>query len=171
MAVGHWAAWRSPWAVGCALVSLGASPGWADETAAPPRAGQEQLAAASSALTAPSMAGPLTANPHPAKFDTGPLGNVFVTGALTGLAQWQSNATRTDRAGQADISNGQVFIQKTDGVLRFFVETGLYSLPSLGTPYLRQPRQRNTISGRFRWFSRRLPRAKIGRSRRASYPR
>jgi hypothetical protein len=117
------------------------------------------------------MAGPLTANPHPAKFDTGPLGNVFVTGALTGLAQWQSNATRTDRAGQADISNGQVFIQKTDGVLRFFVETGLYSLPSLGTPYLRQPRQRNTISGRFRWFSRRLPRAKIGRSRRASYPR
>jgi hypothetical protein len=82
------------------------------------------------------MAGPLTANPDPAKFDAGPVGNVFVTGALTGLAKWQSNAARIDRAAQADISNAQLFIQKTDGLLRFFVEGGLYSLPSLGTPYL-----------------------------------
>jgi len=83
------------------------------------------------------MAGPLTANPDPASFAAGPLGPVFVTGAVSGLAQAQSNPVRADRAGQADISNAQVFIQKTDGFLRFFGEAGLYSLPSLGTPYLR----------------------------------
>jgi len=141
MAVGHWPAWRSLGAVGCALLSLGASPGRADETAAPPEAGREQPPSATpsapAALTLPSMAGPLTANPDPAKFGAGPVGNVFVTGAFTGLAQWQSNAARIDRAAQADISNAQVFIQKTDGLLRFFVEGGLYSMPSLGTPYLR----------------------------------
>jgi Putative beta-barrel porin-2, OmpL-like. bbp2 len=119
-------------------LSLVALPGWADEVSPPPAAGQEQPAGpASAALTAPSMAGPLTANPDPAKFDAGPIGNLFVTGALTGLLRWQSNPVQTDRSGRADISNAQVFIQKTDGVLRFFVETGLYSLPALGTPYLR----------------------------------
>jgi Putative beta-barrel porin-2, OmpL-like. bbp2 len=132
------AAWRSLGAVGCALLSLGGSPGWADETTPPPEAGHEQPAvAAGSALSTPPMAGPLTANPDPARFDAGPAGNVFVTGAVTGLAQWQSNAARIDRAAQADISNAQLFIQKTDGLVRFFVEGGLYSLPTLGTPYLR----------------------------------
>src|SRR4029077_10904759 len=41
-----------------------------------------------------------------------------------------------DRTAQVDVTNAQLFIQKTDGLLRFFVETGLYSLPALGTPYL-----------------------------------
>ena len=86
------------------------------------------------------MAGPLTANPDPAKFDAGPIGTVFVTGALTGLLRWQSNPVQTDRSGRADISNAQAFIQKTDGLLRFFVETGLYSTPSLGTPYVPAPK-------------------------------
>jgi hypothetical protein len=135
MAVAHWARWRAPNALSCALLCLGARPGWADETSLVPAAGPADPA--SSALTAPSIAGPLTANPGPAKFDVEPLGNVFVTGALSDLVQWQRNPARTDRIGQVDLSNAQVFIQKTDGMLRFFVETGLYSLPSLGTPYLR----------------------------------
>ncbi len=138
MAADRRAARQALGVLACALLSLAAVPGWADEAGPPPAVGQEQPAGpASSALTAPSMAGPLTANPDPAKFDADPLGTVFLTGALTGLAQWQSNPARTDRTGQVDISNAQVFIQKTDGVLRFFVETGLYSLPALGTPYLR----------------------------------
>jgi len=141
MAAGRWAARRSPGALACAFLSLVALPGWADEVSPPPAAGQEQPAGpASAALTAPSMAGPLTANPDPAKFDAGPIGNLFVTGALTGLLRWQSNPVQTDRSGRADISNAQVFIQKTDGLLRFFVETGLYSLPSLGTPYVPAPK-------------------------------
>jgi len=36
--------------------------------------------------------GPLTANPDPAKFVAGLSGNVFVTGALTGLARGRSTA-------------------------------------------------------------------------------
>src|SRR5438874_11654 len=106
-------------ALACALLSLGAPPAWADEPA-PSATGQEQPASA--ALGLPQMGGPLTANPNPAKFDAGPGGKVFVTGAITGLAQWQSNAAPGDCAGQADISNGQVFIQKNDGLFRFFVQ-------------------------------------------------
>src|ERR1044071_1644011 len=106
MAAGRGAARRSSGAVACAFSSLAALPGWADETNPAPAAGQERPAGpASAALTAPSMAGPLTANPEPTKFDAGPIGNVFVTGALTGLLRWQSNPVQTDRSGRADISN------------------------------------------------------------------
>ena len=34
------------------------------------------------------------------------------------------------------MSNGQVFIQKTDGWFQFYVQAGGYMLTSLGTPYL-----------------------------------
>src|SRR5947207_15017273 len=140
MAAGHWAA---RWALGaclCAFYGLEASV-WADEASPPPPSGQGEPANAATpapaALTLPQMAGPLTANPNPMKFEAGPVGNVFVTGALTGLAQWQSNPVRADRTAQADLSNAQVCVQKNDGLFQFFVEAGLYSLPSLGTPYLR----------------------------------
>ena len=113
MTVGVTVARRSPGASAFALLSLAALPGWADEASPPPAGGQEQPAgSANAALTAPSMAGPLTANPDPAKFDAGPIGNLFVTGALTGLLRWQSNPVQTDRSGRADISNAQAFIQK-----------------------------------------------------------
>lgn len=85
----------------------------------------------------PAMSGPLSANPNPTKFDAGPLGKIYVTGALTGLAQWQDNVFPGDQKTLADISNGQVFVQKTDGVLQFFVQAGIYSLPDLGLPYVK----------------------------------
>ena len=136
---GHWAVRRALGAVLCACLGLTALPGWADETDSPAASGQDQAAAGSAGppVSTPSMGGPLTANPDPTKLDAGPVGNVFVTGALTGLAQWQSNPTRADRTAQVDISNAQLFVQKNDGFFRFFVETGLYSLPAVGTPYLR----------------------------------
>src|SRR5258708_38434483 len=118
MAVGHWPAWRSLGAVGGALLSLGASPGRADETAAPPEAGREQPPSATpsapAALTLPSMAGPLTANPDPAKFRAGPVGNGFVTGALPRLSPWESNAAPVDRTPPTDLTNATGFIQKND---------------------------------------------------------
>jgi len=141
MAAGHWAA---RWALGACLYAFytfGASPGRAEEAGPPPVAGPGEPASAGApapaALASPQMMAPLTANPDPMKFEAGPVGNVFVTGALTGLAQWQSNPVRADRTAQADLSNAQVFVQKNDGLFQFFVEAGLYSLPSLGTPYLR----------------------------------
>lgn len=95
-------------------------------------------AAKADAVPTPSMAGPLAANPQPMTFDAGPLlGNIFVTGAVSGILQWQDNVSLGDRTTQFDLSNGQVFIQKTDGLIQFFVEVGAYSLPDLGAPYIR----------------------------------
>jgi hypothetical protein len=91
--------------------------------------------AAAGPLSTPAMSGPLSANPNPLSVDAGPLGKVYVGGALTGLAFWQSNPVAGDRDSRLDISNGQVFIQKTDGWLQFYVQAGAYSLPSLGTEY------------------------------------
>lgn len=83
------------------------------------------------------MSGPLSADPNPLSMDAGPLGKIYITGALTGLAFWQSNPVPGDRNTRFDISNGQVFVQKTDGWLQFFVQAGAYSLPSLGTEYVK----------------------------------
>ena len=84
----------------------------------------------------PAMAGPLTPNPKPTTLDAGPFGNVFITGALTGFALSQSNATAGDSSALIDLTNAQVFAQKTDGVVQFFVQGGVYSLPALGIPYV-----------------------------------
>jgi len=93
-------------------------------------------AAAPTAMTTPSMTGPLTANAKPASFDMGDLGSWYVIGAVTGLGLWQNNRAPGDRQTLDDVSNGQVVVQKTAGEFQFFVQAGAYSLPSLGTPYL-----------------------------------
>jgi Putative beta-barrel porin-2, OmpL-like. bbp2 len=36
----------------------------------------------------------------------------------------------------ADLSNGQFFFQKTDGLFQYFVQLGAYTLPALGTPFV-----------------------------------
>jgi Putative beta-barrel porin-2, OmpL-like. bbp2 len=99
------------------------------------------LAAASPALADPvpypAMSGPLSANANPTKLDAGPLGNIYVTGALTGLAQYQDHAVPGDHETLADLSNGQAFVQKTDGPVQFFIQAGVYSLPDLGYPYVK----------------------------------
>jgi hypothetical protein len=88
------------------------------------------------ALTVPVISGPLAANPNPISLDAGPLGKIYVGGALSGLGFWQDNHAPGDQEWRADLSNGQIFVQKTDGWLQFYVQAGAYSLPSLGTPYL-----------------------------------
>lgn len=83
------------------------------------------------------MGATLSANPAPSQFDAGPLGKIYVTGALTGMALFQDHPIPGDRKDWGDMSNAQVFIQKTDGILQFFVQAGAYSLPSVGTPYVK----------------------------------
>jgi len=87
-------------------------------------------------LPTPSLAGPLTANPNPTSFDAGPLGTIFVTGVVSGLGLAQNNTEPGDRNSLADMSNAQIFVQKTDGLIQFYVQAGGYSLPSLGSAYL-----------------------------------
>ncbi len=95
-------------------------------------------AAHADALPTPSMSGPLAANATPMSFDSG-FGNIYVGGAVSGLALYQTNHTSSpgDHETLLDFTNGQVFIQKTDGWLQFYVQAGEYSLPSLGLPYVR----------------------------------
>ena len=88
-------------------------------------------------LPVPAMSGPLSGNPKPTSFDAGPIGNVYVTGVASGMFQWQDAIFPGDKESQVDLTNGQVFISKTDGLLQFFVQVGIYSLPDLGLPYVR----------------------------------
>jgi hypothetical protein len=97
------------------------------------------------AMTSPAMAGPLAANPNPYSIDLpdwlgDAAGKVYVTGAVTGLAFWQSSPidfNPGDDASFLDLSNGQVIVQKTDGWLQFYAQFGAYSLPTVGVPYLK----------------------------------
>jgi hypothetical protein len=90
----------------------------------------------SNAMTTPSMTGPLAANPNPLKFDAGPLGPVYVTGVLSGLGMAQTNPLTTDKTFHGDISNGQVIVQNTAGLVQFYAQAGIYSIPALGTAYV-----------------------------------
>jgi Putative beta-barrel porin-2, OmpL-like. bbp2 len=87
-------------------------------------------------MSTPAMSGPLTANPDPMQFDAGPLGDIHITGAVSGLALWQDNPVPGDHSSAFDVSNAQIFVQKTDGLLQFFVQVGDYAIPALGAGYI-----------------------------------
>ena len=81
------------------------------------------------------MTGPLQAAP-PHTFDGGPFGNVAINGTVSGLGMVTGNYVPGDDSTQAALSNGQVFIQKTDGWFQFYVEAGAYNFVSLGLPFV-----------------------------------
>jgi len=72
----------------------------------------------------------------PFTFDAGPFGKIAVNGILTGFGLWQDNHVPGDNSTQPALSNGQVWIQKTDGWFQFYLQAGAYNLPALGTPFL-----------------------------------
>src|SRR6185312_8773192 len=86
-------------------------------------------------LSTPAVTGPLQSLP-PAIFDAGPLGKLAVTGVLSGMGLWQSNPVPGDAPTQAALTNGQVFLQKTDGWFQFYVQAGAYDIPDLGASFL-----------------------------------
>jgi hypothetical protein len=59
-----------------------------------------------------------------------------VNGLLTGMGLVQNNPVPGDDNHQAALSNGQLFIQKTDGWFQFYVQAGAYNIPDLGVPFL-----------------------------------
>jgi hypothetical protein len=85
-------------------------------------------------LGSPTIAGPLSGLP-PAMFDVG-FGKIAVNGILAGGGMVQSNAVPGDNKTQASLTNGQVFIQKADGIFQFYLQAGAYNLPALATPFL-----------------------------------
>jgi len=90
-----------------------------------------------SLLSTPSMFGPLVSNPNPYNFDAGPFGKIYASGIVSGLGLWQSHHITNDSEGLLDLSNAQVFIQKADGPVQFYVQAGEYILPAVGTIYQR----------------------------------
>jgi len=86
-------------------------------------------------LPMPSMSGPLQTAP-PRELGAGPFGKIAVTGILSGMVLAQSNRFPGDKQVQWDLSNGQVFVQKTTGWWQFYLQAGAYNLPALGAPFL-----------------------------------
>ena len=81
------------------------------------------------------LTGPLTWLP-PATFDAGPFGKLSVNGIVTGFAQFQNNSVPGDNSSQATLSNGEIFIQKADGKFQWFVQAGVYTMPTLSVPFV-----------------------------------
>jgi hypothetical protein len=98
------------------------------------------------ALPTPSITGPLAGIP-PAKFDAGPFGTIAVNGILTGFGMWQDDHFASDNPAQATLSNGQIWIQKTDGWWQFYLQAGAYAIPALATPYLDTGKTMNDFYG------------------------
>lgn len=138
-----------------AALGLGAGAAWAADPAAAgpgPNAAASELAQAppppppgpppAAAPAAPTLLLPLgatlSANPNPENFDFGPpIGKVYLTGIASGLGFFQSNPVVGNNDGYADISNGMVFVQNASGPVQFFVQAGIYSIPTLSAPYIR----------------------------------
>jgi hypothetical protein len=98
----------------------------ADNTAAQPKPADPQP------LAMPSMSGPLqTAVPHEVEG-----GKLAVTGILSGIGWTEGNHIAGDSATHFDISNAQLFVQKTSGWWQFYLQGGAYNLPAIGVPFL-----------------------------------
>lgn len=87
--------------------------------------------------TTPAMTWPLKANASPVHVDGGPLGQVYVTGVASGLAYAQEHPIGDEDESRVDYTNASLFIQNTTGPVQFFAQVGTYSLPALGTAYVR----------------------------------
>src|ERR1017187_3893009 len=80
------------------------------------------------------LTGPLQWLP-PATFDAGPLGKLSANGIVTGFSQFQNYSVPGDTSAQATLSNGQIFIQKADGKLQYYIQAGVYTMPTLSVPF------------------------------------
>ncbi len=119
-----------------ALLVLDAAAAGAQEATPPPNSQQQATAQATnsaSPLIGPPITGPL-AIPQPSpKYTLGPLGDIYVDGIGSGIVQWQNNPFPGNRAWEPDLSNGQIFVQKPDGLIQFYAEAGAYSIWVLGS--------------------------------------
>ena len=107
----------------------------APASAAPAAQAPADAAPAPAPLSTFVLTGPLQWLP-PATFDAGPLGKLSVNGIVTGFAQFQNNSVPGDDNAQATLSNGEIFIQKADGKLQYYVQAGVYTMPTLGAPFM-----------------------------------
>ena len=112
-----------------------AAPAAAQTPATPAAAAAEAPAAAPAPLSTFVLTGPLQWLP-PATFDAGPFGKLSVNGILTGFSQFQNNSVPGDDKAQATLSNGQIFIQRSDGKVQYYIQAGAYTMPTLSVPFV-----------------------------------
>jgi len=63
-------------------------------------------------------------------------GKLAVTGILSGIGWTEGNHVTGDSSSHWDVSNAQVFVQKTTGWWQFYLQCGAYNLPAIGVPFL-----------------------------------
>lgn len=100
------------------------------------------------ASTAMAQAGAIAANPKPVTLSSG-MGDILVSGQVSGLAYVQSNASHAlpgDATTNLDLANALITVQKNTGFLQFYVQAGLYSFPTVGQPYEKASSQ-NSLFG------------------------
>jgi hypothetical protein len=97
-------------------------------------------------LSSPSMTAPLsTAIPH--EISAGPLGKLEVTGILSGGGMVEGDHVLPGPVAHWDLSNAQVFVQKTSGWFQFYLQGGAYNILALGTPFIGTGTQINAFYG------------------------
>ena len=114
--------------------------------AAAPAAQAPAPATAPAPLSTFVLTGPLQWLP-PATFDAGPLGKLSVNGIVTGFSVFQNNSVPGDDKAQATLSNGQIFIQKADGKYQYYIQAGVYTMPTLSVPFLNAQNTVNSFYG------------------------
>jgi hypothetical protein len=130
-----------------ALIAGAQTPAAPATTAAAPAPAADQPAASAPApLSTFVLTGPLQWLP-PATFDAGPLGKLSVNGIVTGFSVFQNNSVPGDDTAQATLSNGQVFIQKADGKYQYYIQAGVYTMPTLSVPFANAQNTVNNFYG------------------------
>ncbi|MHB8254411.1 MAG: outer membrane beta-barrel protein [Acidiferrobacter sp.] len=92
----------------------------------------------------PQAQATLTA-PAPITFSGGPLGTLSAQGVVSAAGTWQSNPAvnplvgGTDRSTRLDVTNAEMILQKTSGLVQFFAMAGSYNFPTLGEPIVATP--------------------------------
>src|SRR5665213_1923610 len=85
-------------------------------------------------LPSPSMTAPLsTALPH--EISAGPFGKLEISGTLSGIGLVENNAVFPGPNTHWDVSNAQIFVQKTTGWWQFYLQGGAYNIAAVGFPF------------------------------------
>lgn len=83
----------------------------------------------------------LQLNQTPANFEIPKFGEIDFHAIASGIVMAQSNPVRGDYNSIVDVSNAQIIVKKDSGLIQLYVQSGLYSTPSLGTSYQRSSTQ------------------------------
>lgn len=78
--------------------------------------------------------------PH-VNFNIAEIENIQFQAVATGISMAQTNPSSGDFNSLVDISNAQLILQKNSGLLQFYIQSGYYSTPSLGTTYQKASQQ------------------------------